>query len=128
MVKLAATLPKEHDDNGLEPNSRHFLARYTSQEYTPAVVLLRTKDVHHTEDFERVPRVEVVHVEPAFDADDAQEIRDLIVRLHDDRVGHMQPPLDLPTTDEPAVLSPLALEAGEDIEDADVIDTDNEEN
>lgn len=134
MVKLASTLPKEHDDNGLESNSRHLLSRYTSQEYTPAVVLLHTKDVHHTEDFERIPRVEIVHIEPAFESDDADEIRALITRLHDTRVAHIKQPLDLPDTDVPVEpVAPLELEARatdeDDVVDAELIDdTTTEEN
>lgn len=123
MVKLASTLPKEYDDNGLESNTRHLLSRYTSQEYTAAVVLLHTKDVHHTEDFEKVPRVEIVHIELAIDEDDADEVRALLRRLHDGRVRHVKQPLDLPDTDDTATVleEPLALEAG-DVVDAEVVD------
>lgn len=121
MVKLATTLPKEYDDNGLESNSRHLLDRYTSQEYTPAIVLLRTKDVHNTEDFERIPRVEIVVVEPAFDAADAEEIRALRTRLHDARVRHIKQPMDLPT-DEPETTTVLELEVSDNVIEAEVIE------
>jgi hypothetical protein len=126
MVKLATTLPKEYDDNGLESGTRFLLERYTSQEYTPAIVLLRTKDVHNTEDFERVPRVEIMHVEPAFDSDDADAVRSLLVSLHDARVSHVKQPLDLPDTDDTEVLvdGPLELEAGDDVIDAEVVEDD----
>lgn len=111
MVKLASTLPKEYDDNGLESNTRHLLDRYTSQKYTAVVALVHTKDVHHTENFERVPRVEVVAIEGAFDDADADEVRALLTRLHDKRVKHVKQPLNLPD-DEPAVpAEPLELEA-----------------
>lgn len=126
MVKLAATLPKEYDDNGLESNTRHLLSRYTSQEYTPAVVLLHTKDVHHTEDFEKVPRVAIVHIEPAIDPDDAETVRDLIVRLHDTRVAHIKQPLDLPDPDLPAEpAAPLELESSTGTYSIEVVDEPN---
>lgn len=133
MVKLASTLPKEYDDNGLESNTRHLLEIYTSQKYVPVVALIHTKDVHHTEDFERVPRVEIVHIEVALDADADQRVRDLLLELHDARVSHVKQPLDLPDTDEEPVelVEPLAIAAGEEVVDAEVIDeetTEEEEN
>lgn len=125
MVKLAAKLPKEYDDNGLESNTRHLLDAYPKQEYLPVVGLIHTKDVTHTEDFERVPRVEFVVIEIAIDADDQEALRGLITRLHDARVRHVKQPLDLPDTDpaESAPDGPLALEAGEDdVVDAELVD------
>lgn len=117
MVKLATTLPKEHDANGLEQNTRFLLDRYTSQELTPVIALVRTKDVHHTEDFERVPRIEFVHVEGAFNEDDADAVRSLLVSLHDNRVRHVKQPLNLPDvdddTDGDVVEGPLALEGAD---------------
>ncbi len=126
MVKLASTLPKEYDDNGLESNTRHLLSRYSSQEYTAVVGIVHTKDVHHTEDFEKVPRIEFVAIEAAFDDADADEVRTLLRRLHDDRVKHVKQPLDLPDTGEESVevVEPLAIEAAEDVVDAEVIDDD----
>lgn len=126
MVKLATTLPKEHEANGLESNSRFLLERYTSQELTPVIALVRTKDVHHTEDFERVPRVEVVHIEAAFNDDDADAVRSLLVSLHDDRVRARKQPLSFPDdeVDEPTVDAPRELEAGGDVVDAEVVDDD----
>lgn len=122
MVKLASTLPKEHESNGLESNSRHLIAAYTSQNTIPVIALVRTKDCTDTEDFVRVPRVEIVHIEGAFNDDDADAVRSLLVSLHDARVRARKQPLDFPdedNTDE----GPLALEAGEeDVVDADVVD------
>jgi hypothetical protein len=127
MVKLAAKLPKEYDDNGLESNTRHLLAAYPKQEYLPVVGLVRTKDYQNTEDFERVPRIEFVVIEIAIDADDQEALRGLITRLHDDRVRHVKQPLDLPDVDDAPtgeVEGPLAIEAGEEIVDADIEDDD----
>lgn len=127
MVKLASALPKEYEANGLESNSRHLLARYSSQEVTPVVALVRTKDVHHTEDFERVPRVEVVHIEAAFNEDDADAVRSLLVSLHDDRVKAQKQPLDFgdATDNEVVVDESLELEAADaDVVDAEVVDDD----
>ncbi|MFI8593753.1 hypothetical protein ACIGCK_04895 [Microbacterium sp. NPDC078428] len=123
MVKLSTKLPKEYDDNGLESNTRHLLERYTSQEYTPVVGLVRTKDVHQTEDFERVPRAEFVAIEPAIDSLDADAARELLQRLHDRRVRHVKQPLDLPDVDEAEgeVVESLAIEAA-DVVDAEVVD------
>lgn len=112
MVKLAPALPKEYDDNGLESNTRHLLGVYTSQKYLPIVALVRTKEITQNEHFERVPKIELVHVEIAIDELDQEAVRDLIQQLHDARVQHVKQPLDLPDTDEPPVLAqPLELTA-----------------
>lgn len=110
MVKLAPALPKEYDDNGLESNTRHLLGVYTSQKYLPIVALVRTKEITQNEHFERVPKIELVHVEIAIDDVDQHAVRELIKQLHDARVQHIKQPLDLPVTDEPPVLAqPLEL-------------------
>lgn len=110
MVKLAPALPKEYDDNGLESNTRHLLGVYTSQKYLPIVALVRTKEITQNEHFERVPKIELVHVEIAIDDVDQDAVRELIKQLHDVRVQHIKQPLDLPDTDEPPVLAqPLEL-------------------
>lgn len=112
MVKLAPALPKEYDDNGLESNTRHLLEVYPSQKYLPIVALVRTKEITQNEHFERVPKIELVHVEIAIDELDQEAVRDLIQQLHDARVQHIKQPLDLPDTDEPPVLAqPLELTA-----------------
>lgn len=112
MVKLAPALPKEFDDNGLESNTRHLLGVYTSQKYLPIVALVRTKEITQNEHFERVPKIELVHVEIAIDDFDQEAVRDLIKQLHDARVQHIKQPLDLPDTEEPPVLAqPLELTA-----------------
>jgi hypothetical protein len=125
MVKLASTLPKEHESNGLESNSRHLIAAYQSQDTIPVIALVRTKDCTDTEDFVRVPRIEIVHIEGAFNPDDEDALRSLLVSLHDDRMRHRKQPLDLPDVDEaPLVSDPLTLEAGDDVVDAEVVDDD----
>lgn len=124
MVKLASTLPKEHERNGLEPNGRRLLDVYQSQDTIVIVALIRTKEVLSNEDFERIPKVEIVAVEPALTDTDAGVLRDLLTALHDQRVAHIKQPLDLPYTDEPTdsvVENPLAIEAG-DIVDAEIVD------
>lgn len=122
MVKLAPALPKEYDDNGLESNTRHLLGVYPKQEYLPIVALVRTKEITQNEHFECVPKIELVHVEIAIDADDQRAIRDLIQRLHDGRVRHVKQPLDLPDVDEPVVVAPLELEASDGTYSVRVID------
>ena len=115
MTKLSAKLPKEYDDNGLESNTRHLLAAYPKQEYLPVVGIVRTKDYQNTEDFERVPRIEFVRIEIAIEPDDQEALRGLVQRLHDERVGHMKQPLDLPDTEQQPAPAPLELEASSGI-------------
>jgi hypothetical protein len=112
MVKLASSLPKEYDDNGIESNGRHLLAIYPKQEYLPVVALVRTKEITQNDSFEKIPKIEIVAIELAVDADDQEAARALLQRLHDDRIQHVKVPLDLPdpeTVPEPA--APLELEA-----------------
>ncbi len=126
MVKLASSLPKEHESNGLEANSRHLIAAYQTQNTIPVVALVRTKDCTDTEEFVRVPRIEIVHIEGAFNDDDADAVRSLLVSLHDDRVRHRREPLDLPDVDADVNADgdgPLQIEAA-DIVDAELIDDD----
>ncbi|MEQ6898982.1 hypothetical protein [Microbacterium sp. KR10-403] len=125
MVKLASTLPKELEQNGLEQNTRHLIAAYTSQDTIPVIGLIHTKDCHDTEAFERVPRVELVAIEGAFNEVDAEQVRALLIRLHDDRVRHVKQPLDLPDQDDFGGAM-LAIDQAE-IVDADVVDDENEE-
>jgi hypothetical protein len=125
MTKLSTRLPKESEYNGLEPNGRHLLAAYPSQEYVPVVGLIRTKEVLSDKDFMKIPKVEFVHIEGAFDGDAADKVRELLVELHDDRVRHVRQPLDLPDVEEtpPVASAPLELTAAEeDVVDAEVED------
>lgn len=112
MVKLASSLPKEYDDNGIEPNGRHLLAAYPTQDYLPVVALVRTKEITQNDAFEKIPKIEIVAIELAVDADDQDAARALLQRLHDGRVRHVKQPLDLPDADaEPETVAPLELEA-----------------
>lgn len=126
MVKLSTVLPKEIERNGLEPNTRHLLDIYNSQEYVPIVALVRTKEVLWNEEHVRVPKIEVVHVEAVPD-DQADDVRQLLVDLHDARLMHVAQPLDLPDPDDEAdEPEPLAIEAGDDVVDAEVVEDDEE--
>lgn len=125
MVKLASTLPKEHERNGLEPRSRRLLDAYQSQQTIVVVALVRTKEVLSNEDFERIPKIELVSIEPAVSEQDDEVLRDILTALRDDRISHRKQTLDIPDEDETAeVESPLALEAG-DVIDAEVVEDDD---
>lgn len=124
MVKLAPSLPKEYDDNGIESNGRHLLDAYPKQSYMAVVGLVRTKEITHNELFERIPKIEFVAIELAVDGDEDAAARALLQRLHDARVQHVKQPLDLPDTDAPAAGAPLELEAStaDDVVDAELVD------
>jgi hypothetical protein len=111
MVKLASSLPKEYDDNGIESNGRHLLGIYPSQTYLPVVALVRTKEITQNDSFERIPKIEIVAIELAVDDDDQDAARGLLQRLHDARIRHVKVPLDLPDTEaESEAAAPLELE------------------
>ncbi len=86
MVKLAPRLPKENERNGIESRTRDLVRNYDSGETIAVVMLVRTLEVTRNKDFETVPKIEVVHIE-GVPEDRADEIRELIVQLHDQRVG-----------------------------------------
>lgn len=125
MTKFSSRLPKESDDNALgdAPVTAELLRRYQSQAYTPVVALVRTKEIVQNEEFLRVPTVELVTVEVALDDVDADQVRDLLQYLHDQRVGHLHPPMDLPDADELAGdLDAIEAGADPDVVDAELVD------
>ncbi|GLJ78660.1 hypothetical protein [Microbacterium imperiale] len=128
MVKLASALPKENERNGIANRTRDLIRNYDSGAMIPVLMLVRTQEVIRNKDYETVPKIEVVHIEAVPD-DQADEIRERIVQLHDARVGHKKQPLNFgdgtdpeTPTDTPDVEGPLAIEAGDDVVDAEVID------
>jgi hypothetical protein len=129
MVKLASALPKENERNGIAGRTRDLIRNYDSGATIPVVMLVRTQEVTRNKDYETVPKVEVVHLEAVPD-DQADEVRALLVQLHDARVGHKKQPLnfgdgtDPEATEDAAagdVEGPLAIEAGDDVVDAEVV-------
>lgn len=124
MVKLASALPKENERNGITGRTRDLIRNYDSGATMPVVMLVRTQEVTRNKDYETVPKVEVVHLEAVPD-DQADEIRALLVKLHDERVGHQKQPLSFGDGDDPEQepSAPLALEAStDDVVDAEVVD------
>jgi hypothetical protein len=135
MVKLAPGLPKETERNGIENRTRDLVRLYDSGATIPVVMLVRTVEVTRNKDYATVPKLEVVHIEGVPD-DQADEIRELIVQLHDERVGHRKEPLDFNGGEDPeaegvpAISEPLAIEASapaeDDVVDAEVVDDETE--
>lgn len=93
MVKLATKLPKEHSRNGLEARTNDLISTYRDGGTIAVVALVRATEVTDTKDYERIPRIEIVHVETA-DASNDEQIRDLLRDMHDERVRHVQEPID----------------------------------
>lgn len=126
MVKLASALPKENERNGIENRTRDLIRNYDSGAMIPVLMLVRTQEVIRNKDYETVPKIEVVHIEAVPD-DQADEIRERIVQLHDARVGHKKQPLsfgDDPEAEQPEPAAPLELTASTDaadVEDAEVV-------
>ncbi|MGW9345555.1 hypothetical protein ACWGR3_28800 [Streptomyces albidoflavus] len=128
MVKLASALPKENERNGIAGRTRDLIRNYDSGATIPVVMLVSTLEVTRNKDYETVPKISVVHIEAVPD-DRADEVRELLVELHDKRVGHKKQPLNFgdgtdPEQDEPTgtVEAPLAIEAGDDVVDAELVD------
>lgn len=135
MVKLAPGLPKETERNGIEGRTRDLVRNYDNGATIPVVMLVRTVEVTRNKDYATVPKLEVVHIEGVPDAR-ADEVRELIVQLHDERVGHRKQPLnfnggDDPEAEDDVVREPRALEASapaeDDVVDAEVVDDETDE-
>lgn len=125
MVKLAPALPKENERNGIEARTRDLIRNYDSGQTIPVIMLVRTQEVTRNKDYETVPKVEVVHIEAVPD-DRADEVRQLLVDLHDARLTHVKQPLDLPDTEDDSerlkLADPLAIEAADEVIYAEVVD------
>ena len=128
MVKLASALPKENERNGIAGRTRDLIRNYDTGATIPVLMLVRTQEVTRNKDYETVPKVEVVHIEAVPD-DQADAFRALLVQLHDARVGHKHQPLNFGDGTDPAapaetgdVEAPLAIEAVDDVVDAEVVD------
>jgi hypothetical protein len=128
MVKLASALPKENERNGIAGRTRDLIRNYDTGATIPVLMLVRTQEVNRTKDYQTVPKVEVVHIEAVPD-EQADAYRALLVQLHDARVGHKKQPLNFGDGTDPEtpaqtgdVESPLAIEAAEDVVDAELVD------
>lgn len=121
MVKLASTLPKEHERNGLEARTRDLIDTYSNGATVAIVAIVRARTVTDTADYERVPQLEVLHVEAAGDEHDA-ELRRLLQDMHDNRVRHVKQPLDLGDDITPTLADDLAEITAAAHVDADVVD------
>lgn len=128
MVKLASALPKENERNGIAGRTRDLIRNYDTGATIPVLMLVRTQEVTRNKDYETVPKVEVVHIEAVPD-DQADAFRALLVQLHDARVGHKKQPLNFGDGTDPEapaetgdVEAPLAIEAVDDVVDAEVVD------
>lgn len=84
-VTIAGNLPADSEHNGLEPIREDLIADDVQLRY--AVVLFDVKSTKkETDTGERTPTVRIRHIEPAFAAD-AEEVRKLLTRLSEDRLG-----------------------------------------
>lgn len=116
MVKLASALPKENERNGIAGRTRDLIRNYDSGATIPVVMLVSTLEVTRNKDYETVPKISVVHIE-AVPEDQADEVRQLLVELHDKRVGHKKQPLSFGDGTDPEQDA-----QGEDVVDAVLVD------
>lgn len=122
-VKLAPALPKD-DKNGLDAISLDLIDRYRSKEHTVAIVVLKTAEINQDEDFQHIPKVRIVRVEPIIDEDDETAALDLLQAATEQRVGRKPDTLNFAPETEFEDVAPLELEAG--IEDAEIVEEDDE--
>lgn len=126
-VKLASALPKD-DKNGLAAIAPALVDRYRSQEHTVAIVVLKTAKITQDEDYQLIPEVKVLRIEPV-SGDLEDDARDLLQSATEQRLGKKPDTLDLSGEEgdefaDVAEVMPLELEAC--VEDAEIVDDDTE--
>lgn len=94
VVKLSSALPGNEEINGLDSHAKKFIE--TPERLHLALVWLDVKEIRDmTDTGERIPVLRVRRAELVGDAHDApQELRDLALRLYEERTGKTPLPID----------------------------------
>jgi hypothetical protein len=91
-IKIAGKLPKDYDQNGLEPLYTD-LIREPRQARVAVLVFDTAKITKDIANYETVPTVRILAIEPV-DGDDAGKLRAMLQRLHAERTGRLELPAE----------------------------------
>lgn len=91
-IKMAGKLPKDVDQNGLEQLYSD-LVRDPRQSRVAIVVIDTAKITRDIANYETVPTVRIVAIEPV-DGDDSGKLRAMLQRAHAERTGNLELPAE----------------------------------
>jgi hypothetical protein len=95
MTKLASTLPKALEDDGLASLNRRLIENPEQQHLVVAVVdCKKTETV--IDEGATIATARVVQIEPVYDEADQDTVAEVLRRASDKRNGRVALPLDLP--------------------------------
>lgn len=98
MTKLASTLPKALEDDGLSSLNRRLLENPDHKHLVVAVVTCKGEQRDYEKGGGRVATAMVVQIEPVYDEDDQDLVADVLQRASDKRNGRLPlPGIDLKT-------------------------------
>ncbi|MEN0022022.1 MAG: hypothetical protein AAGC61_01985 [Microbacterium sp.] len=86
-VKLSAALPKEFDANGMERLHRQLVQHPERRHLVVMVVDTAKKQIDYTAGGEVTPIAGVLFIEPIQDAEDAEQVLDIMARTRAERTG-----------------------------------------
>lgn len=86
-VKLSAALPKEFDANGMERLHRQLVQHPERRHLIVMVVDTAKKQIDYTAGGEVTPIAGVLFIEPIQDAEDAEQVLDIMARTRAERTG-----------------------------------------
>jgi hypothetical protein len=91
-IKMAGKLPKDYEQNGLEPLYSD-LIRDPHRSRVAVVVFDTAKVTKDIVNYETVPTIRIVAIE-AVDGDDAGKLRAMLQRAHAERTGNLELPAE----------------------------------
>jgi hypothetical protein len=86
-VKLSAALPKEFDANGMERLHRSLVQHPERRHLIVMVVDTAKKQIDYTAGGEVTPVAGILFIEPIQDAEDADQVLDIMARTRAERTG-----------------------------------------
>lgn len=97
MTKLASSLPKSLEDDGLASLNRRLIQDPTHQHLVIAVVDCKKTETDH-DDGSTTATARVVRIEPVYDPDDQDAASEVLRRASDKRNGRVPLPIDMSVT------------------------------
>lgn len=91
-IKMAGKLPKDFEQNGLEPHYAD-LVRDPRRSRVAVVVFDTAKITKDIANYETVPTIRIVAIE-VVDGEDAGKLRAMLQRVHGDRTGLLELPAE----------------------------------
>jgi hypothetical protein len=92
-IKIAGKLPNNDDRNGIGALGRDPIAEPTKQ-HLAVVVLTTSKITRDIENYDTIPTLKIVAIEPIVGGVDVGRLRAMLQRAHADRTGMLELPAE----------------------------------